>query len=367
MELLTRLDYYQIGRRYLLTRAKRIEPGVVDTEGSDANLFVGSTSYCGHATSMQLADRVGALLLDGAFGEDLDRYGIDRYRLPRKGAAPALTTLTMTRPAATAGAGTIPVGRKVRTQTGIEYVLTSAGTFGLTDLVAYADVRAVQAGKEYQVGRHYLTRWVDQAANFDQTIQPDNEEPAAGGEPVEGDDEYRSRIRDFWESARRGVLGAIEFGARTVPGVSSAFAQEAIDNGIPARIVELFIADSSGIASQALARQVAVALEEYRGAGIYVVIRTSTPQIVDVALALSFKAGVDTVTLGTQIRSAVVSYVNGLGSNQPLYLAGLHGVLSRYVASGLLPKASGIVAPVGDLYPETGCTLRTRLENVTVA
>ncbi len=366
MELLTRNDYYQIGRRYVLARAQRIEPSVVDTEGSDANLFVGSTSYCAHATSLQLADRIGALLLDAAEGEDLDRYAFDRYRLARKGASAAVGTETFTRPTSAAGSGTISIGTKIRTQTGIEYVLVSPASFGASALVAHADVRAVQAGKESQVGRHYLTRWVNQAAIFDQTIQPDNLEPTAGGEQVEDDDTFKARIRNFWASARRGTLGAIEYGALTVPGVTSAFAQEALTAGIPARVVELFIADSSGVASAALATRVRTALEEWRAGGIYVSIVLSVPQIVNLELALAFVANVDTVSLSSHVRDAVVQFVNQLGANRPLYRADLQTVLSRYRQSGLIPNEQTIVSPAGDLYPQVGSTLRTRLENVVV-
>lgn len=366
-ELLTRLDFYEIGRQYVLTRAKRIEPTVVDIEGSDANLFVGSQSFCADAVKKQVVDCVSALLLDGAEKDDLDRYAWDRYGMTRKGAAAATVPVVFTRPTAAVGGGSLTVGTKIASKTGIEYVLTSAATFSATSLRQPATARAVQAGKEFQVGRHTLVQFQNQSSIFDQTILVDNEDPAAGGEPVESDDTFRNRIRDFWPSARRGTLGAIEFGARTVPGVDSAVANDILEpTGYPGRAVELFISDSSGVANSTLVALVDAALFEFRAGGIYVVIRTSVPQIVDVSLRLAFTANVDTVTLAGDIRGAVVGYINGLGVGKPLLRDEIAAVLARFRDSGLLMKSSTIVTPAGDLYPDIGYTLRVRPENVSV-
>ena len=69
-ELPTRLDLYGVGRQYVVAHARRIEPTMVDVDGSDANLFVGSQSFMGHAVVRQLGERVCALLLDGCDGMD---------------------------------------------------------------------------------------------------------------------------------------------------------------------------------------------------------------------------------------------------------------------------------------------------------
>jgi len=365
-EILNRLDFFQIGRRYVVSRAKRIEPTLVDVEGTDINLFVGSQSYCAHAVSRQLTERVSALLLDGGEGEDLDRYGQDRYQLPRNGAAAALGTVRFFRTSAALGGGTIQAGRKLITLVGTEFVTITDAVFGASDLSANAFVRAVQAGKEYQVGANQIRR-VDRVGDlFDPTLQVNNDERTAGGEEVEDDDIYRERIRDFWGSVRRGTLQAIEFGARTVAGVESASAFEPIDedDGEPVRIVELFIADSSGVASAALADTVQDALLEYRAGGIPVSVVGSIPQIIDIQLDLTFRAGVNTTGLVDRIRAAIVSFVNSLGVNSSLLKNDLGAVLARYRTDGLIPTEGSIVEPAGDLIPDSGRTLRTRLENV---
>lgn len=367
MDLPSRLDLYETGRRYLLARARNIDPSIVDVAGSDANLFVGSQSFMAHAVVRHLADRFAAHLIGSAQGEDLDRKLWDSYRLPRKGAAPAVTTVRFFRTNSTAGQGSIAAGRKIRSLTGVEYVTTTTASFAATQLEAYADVRATKAGKAYQVGRNQLRQIVDAASLFDPSLQVTNDEPAAGGEEREEDPDYRQRGKEFWPSARRGTLSAIAFGAKSIPGVASAEAVEVLDGGArPARVVQLYIADSSGVASRALGAQVDAQLEDYRAAGIAVITATSLPQIVPVRLHLAFAAGVETAPLVELIRANVVGFVNSTPTNGTLYRIGIGSQLTRFASQGLLPQESSIVEPAGDVVPAPGRTLRTTVDNVTI-
>lgn len=366
MDNLTRLDYYEIGRNYLRTNAKRIDPGQVDVQGSDANLFVGSTSYVAFAVHRQIGERFNALWLDGCEGEDLDRWGFDRYRLLRKGAAPGRTSLVFRRPTAGVGAGVIDSGRKFRTDEGIEYLTTQPAAFTSSALSVSVFARAVNAGKDYQVGANTI-RKPSAGTLFDRSLTVTNLEAAAGGENRESDDVFRERIRDFWRAMSRGTIGAIEYGARSVPGVESASASEVTDNGRPARLVMLYVADSSGVSSTALQTAVDYELDEWRGAGINVLLFGGQPQMIDgIGLRLQFRAGVDTVTLGERIRAAIVEYVNSLGINQTLYRGNLAAVLVRYLNDGLIPTADTIVYPIGDLVPNAARTLRIRPEQVVL-
>jgi len=255
----------------------------------------------------------------------------------------------------------------VLTTSSVQYELVMDATFAPTDLVVRGvPARAIQAGKDYQVGTGQLVRF--QSQPFDGTITVTNPEPAAGGEDAEDDDTYRERIRDFWQTAQRGTLAAIEFGARTVPGVVSAMATEALTSDPrPARVVNLYIADSSGVASAALGAAVQQALDEFRAGGISVVIANSIPQIVDVQLYLTFVANTDTTVLTQVIRANVTEYINSLGVGETLYRAGIFSVLQRFASAGLIVSQDTVVIPTGDLVPGTGQTLRTRLENVVVA
>jgi uncharacterized phage protein gp47/JayE len=367
------LDLFSVGRAYVLTRATRVQPEQVDVQGSNVNLIVGSTSEVAFYLVKQLAYQIARLFIDSAKGEDLDRLAWDRYQLVRKGAAPAQTYLTFSRPTADAGGGTIPgavagvAGAIVLSLTNAQYVLTQDATFGASDLtVSGIAARAVLAGKDYQVGANYLTKLRD--TPFDPTITVTNPDAAWGGEDREDDDTFRARIRNFWSAARRGTLAAIEFGATTVDGVVSAHAIEALDGlGTPAGAVTLYIADSSGGASAAQGAAVLLALEEWRAAGIPVAVVTGAPQMTSVQYSLKFTPRADTVGLTSIILAATVGFVNGLPVNTPLTRAALFSLLQRYTENGLLPDDTSIVVPAGDVVPDAGRSLRAQPEDVTAA
>lgn len=378
MDLPTRLDLFALGRDYVTSRAKRIDPAQVDVEGSDVNIFVGSSSVMGRYVVDHLGYAVSQLFLDSCFEENLDRWAFDRYQMLRKGAAPARGTVRFYRQSTAAGAGSIPIGTRLRTLTGADYVTTSVATFAASTLESRAYVRANEAGKGPQAGANAIQQIVSRDSLWDRTLSVINDDDTAGGEDAESDDNFKDRIRAFWRAARRGVRGAIEFGATEVAGVTSASAIEVLETQqlqlglvnapyvLPARLMLLYIADSSGVASEALANDVRAALEEYRAGGIAVIIATSLPQVVDVRLRLSFRANVDTVLLSDAVRAAVVEFINSLPVNSPLYVSDIASVLSRFRADGVLGNEESIIAPVGDVYPDAGRTLRTTPTQVVV-
>lgn len=362
------MDYYALGRDYSTQRATKLDPNVVDTLGSDANIFHGSSAVlCDHVTK-QLAYSTGRLLIDGAFEEDLDRLAYDRYSEFRKGASGAIGTVRFSRPTAAAGSGTVPAGTKLVTSDNVEYITLAPASFGIAvvDNVT-ATVRAVQAGKATQVGANRVQKISQPALLWDRTLVVNNDLATAGGEDREDDDTFKNRLRQFWTTARRGILSAIELGALSVPGVVSASAQEVTTaSGQPARVVNLYIADSSGVANSDLAALVSTALLEWRAAGIAVIISTSIPTFQSVALVPQFVSGVDTVTLAQLIRAAVVNYINSLPVNGTLLLSDLQAVLARFKGDGLITSQGTIASPAGDVVPGTGQTLRTTTALVTV-
>lgn len=366
--LSSRLDLFAIGRSFVLARAKKIDPTQIDIQGSDVNIIVGGASYIAYEVVLQLAQKLNALTLDGAEKDDLDRYAWDRYQVTRKGASSAVGTVRTFRATTTAGAGAVAIGTVILSLTGIPYKTTTEAVYAAGSTEVTAEVTSQRAGKSQQVGSNQLRRFQTPTLLFDPSIQVTNDVATAGGEDEESDDVFRERIRDFWLAARRGTGPAIEFGARTVAGIESAAAQEALTPSLaPARVVNLYVADGSGIANASLGQEVLNVLQDYRACGIQVVITPSTPQIVDVKLQLSFAAGADTNLLAQSVRAAIITFINSLGVNATLHRGDLFGVLRRYVPSGLIPADASIVTPAGDLVPANGSTLRTTSANVLLA
>lgn len=366
-DLPTRLDLFSLGRQYVLSKATQIDPTKVDVDGSNVNIVVGSSSVMVDAVTRQLGYCLSRTFLDGCFGEDLDRWAYDRYQQTRKGAAAALGAVRVYRASLAGGSGSVPVGTTLTTLAGVQYVTTSVANFSVSQYTSSCSVRASQAGHATQVGRNQITKFANPSALFDATLQVNNDLPTAGGENAESDDVFKLRLRKFWLTARRGILSAIEQGATSVPGVTSARAVEALTGApLPARLVNLYIADSSGVGSAELASLVRSALDDYRAGGIPVIISTSIPTLVGLSFAVEFQAGVNTLVLAGQIRAAVVEFVNSLGVNQPLLVGDLFVVLSRFKSAGTVVSAGSILSPAGDLVPTVGQTLRTVSQLVLV-
>lgn len=157
MDLPTRADLFEIGRADILARSaarppgSRITPEEVDTEGSDINIILSSTSAMGDEVLRRTALRLAEMLLDSAEGEALDRWIADRFsgELVRKGASPSVVTLSFTQDAA-GPARVFSVGDKMRAPGGIEFELTSIATLGAAAVgpvtaTAEASLTGVQA------------------------------------------------------------------------------------------------------------------------------------------------------------------------------------------------------------------------------
>ena len=370
-DLPTRQTYFQIGADEVLARSaarpvgQRISAEEVFTEGSDINIVTASASAMAEEVTRQLALREKVLLLDGAGGIDLDRIVADRFSptIVRKQAVPAVVPLTISRSTGALPAITLPIGTRVRTGASIEFLTTSAvslaaGSTGPADVLAEAAV----AGTAGNVAAGTLTIFVQPPS--DPNVIVTNAERAAGGDDVETDERLRARARDFFRTARRGTLSAIEFGALTVAGVRQAAAIEEVDTaGFPTGRVFLYIADALGQANSALVTAVRLALLEYRAAGIIVDVLSAIPQYVPIRYRLRFSAGVNTTVAAESVRLATVANVNALGPNATLPVSLLFAT-ARSVA-GVIVLEDAVLDPVGDLVPAAGQVIRTRPDLVT--
>lgn len=370
-DLPTRADYFRVGADEVLVRSaarpvgQRLTSSQVYTEGSDINIVVASASAMAEEITRQLALRLAALFLDGASGEDLDRLVADRFSptIVRKSATPALATVQFSRVAGPLAAIAIPAATRLRTASGVEFETTVASSLaaGSTGPVS-VPAQCRQAGLAGNVAAGSINQIVSVIG--DPNLLVSNAQVAAGGDETESDARLRARARDFFRTARRGTLSAIEFGALTVPGVRQATAIEEVDPlGIPTGRVSLYVADANGQANAALVLAVRSALLEYRAAGVVVDISSAIPNFVAIVYNLRFAAGVDTAAAFAQVQTATVSAVNALAPSQTLPVSLLFSV-ARSVP-GVIVLDDAIVAPVGDLIPSAGQVIRTRTDLVT--
>lgn len=314
-----------------------------------------------------LASCMRGNFVDVARGDQLDRVAFDRYGLTRFSATPSTVVITMTRPSV-GSPGTYPAGSRVQTPAGVQVATDIDAVFGPTDLTASIPCTAIIAGPGGNVSAAALTQFKD--VPFDTAFTVTNADGAAGGNDAESDVQFRGRIRNFFPTVRRGVLGAIQFGAMQVPGVAVATAFEATNTlggpvPIPAGMVQVIVADESGSASAPMLQAVRDALIEYRAGGIPAqVLGGSLAPFPAVTWSIDFTTGVDTVLVSEQVRAVCVASAQFLAPGETLYRSSL--IAAAKTIPGAIVNDTSLVAPVGDVVPTSiDLVIRVRPQDVT--
>lgn len=367
-DLPNRQDLFAIGRQYVKgVPNTRINPAIIDVPGSDVNLALGSSSLMGEALSAAWARCMRGLFIDTAMGDELDRIAYDHFGITRKPASAADAGVTLARPTAAAGGGVVAAGTRITTPSGSVFALVTDVVFGATDLVVdTGDAVAQIVGPTQNVAAGALTAFQDQP--FDPSITATNPGPAAGGTDVENDPQFRGRIRSYYLTLRRGTLGAIQYAATTVAGVSvsNAFEIENPGSGLPAGAVELIIADDNGNASPTMLQNVRNILLQFRAAGIPVFLSGGLVVFEQVVYALDFTTGIDTVGASNEVRSVAVAMTQFLAPGQTLYRSDL--LAAARAVPGTLVGAGSLSVPVGDIVPATNSTIiRVRPQDISFA
>lgn len=368
-DLPTRADLFNVGANELFARSaarapgQRVSPEEVYTEGSDVNMLLAAGSAMAEEVQRGAMLRSREQILDGAEGCALDRLCSERSNgeVVRLQATPAIGIITITRTDTSAGR-VYAVGERVRGTNGVEFELTSAVTLAIANAgPVTAPVRARVTGVAGNLDSGTVTAFVDPQGDGSTCT---NAEPMAGGDSQETDGRLRGRMRDFYRGVRRGTIPAIEFGARTVPGVRLATAIEEVDVlWQETGIVRLYISDAAGRANSALAALVRLALRDYRGAGVYVFVVASTPRYEAIVYRLRFAAGVDSRLAFDAVRARALASVNALAPQATLPLSLL--TEAARAIPGVIVLQDAIVAPVGDVVPAPGEVIRTTLELIT--
>lgn len=373
-------DLFRVARDEVLARNSSMTREVVEREGSDANALVAAGVAVGDDNIGDVARVEAGFYVASAVGTTLDKRAWDRYQLVRNAAAPAVVNITFTSTTPAAANGTIPIGFRVATSDGREFKTTAATVYplGSTGPITVA-AQSSLAGANQQVVAGGINSIVDTFTNQPPDLVVTNLLASAGAADGELDDSLQNRCRNFYATARRGTLKAIEQGALAVAGCQSAKAFEPVDyNGYPARIVNLVVADAFteqlvdasavppayAAQSAAFAATVQAGLNDVRAAGIHVNVILGVVSLLGVTLVLRFDSGVDQVSVALRARNAVVEYVNGLQPGAPFVPADALNALRK--VSGLIVTGAEIASPAGVVVPTQLQVLRTYLGLVLI-
>lgn len=372
-------DLFRAGRDETLRRNAKVSRDAVEREGMDANILIASQAAIGDQVVGQLSKVERGSFIDSSKNDSLDRLVFDRYNMVRKPAAASLGTVQFSSLAAAPVTFTIPVGTRLATGDGIQFITTDSVVFlaGTIGPLACA-VRSVLAGANQNVKSGQITSIVGTIVSQPPNFSVTNPFATAGADDAESDVSLRERARRFFTTVRRGTLGALEEAALGVPGVTTAKAFEIIDSlGRPARIVQLVVADSFAeqfvnynvvparyeVQSQLLATAVFNALADVRAGGMFVQVLVANVVLQSIQLGLTFVAGTDVNAAALAARAVITSYVNGLPPGAPFVVEDALKILAN--VSGLAPSGNAIVSPAGDVAVRPLQVIRTSLGLVT--
>lgn len=364
-------DLFRIGKLESLARNRKLSAKEFDRKGSDLNILTALSAAMADECVGQLANLWAASFAGTARGAALDRKITDIYPdLIRKQASPSVGYATFTFSSGTAFS--IPDGARLTTEDGIQFIVVGDTAVSSADTSKRVPIRSSQAGVGQKAGAGKINSIMDQISGAPGNISVSNAAATFGGEDREEDSDYLVRFRLHYLAARRATKGAITAAVMGVPGVVKCTVIENLDAlGRPIGYVKAVVADSYTeqfantavlpVTYQAqtasLSSQIENVLEEWRAAGVGVIVEIAKVVLQPVRLSLTYLAGVDEEAIRGRVLALVIQYINNLPPGTVLRLQALRDVVAP--VPGLYITGSEVISPIGDVVPEVNEVLRT--------
>lgn len=372
---LSQRDLFLAMRARLLASTTKYAPETIDTEGQDLNLLLNLVAGAGEELSLEssLLDLGHYLATVTTAGDDaVDRLVSDLTgaQVQRFRENAAVVELRFDR--ANTFAITLLAGEyQANTKDGITFRILADVSWS-TDDTDSKFVKAIceSTGPSGNVDAGTITEIFVQG---DDSITVTNPTVASGGRDLESPVDLLARARDWYVNAPRGTLSAIEYGAKQTPGVVSATGNEltrpvkAYDNEMPFFRVRLSVGDVNGQAGTALVADTRIVLQEWRGAGVPVLLFGSLVNEVAVKwVGLKAKPNYVLATLLSELSGKMIAFAGTLGPDTPIERADLFAIAKGIEGFAGVPMET-LVVPADDVSPPAGYTNRIRAKDVSFA
>lgn len=240
------------------------------------------------------------------------------FGFERKAGVQSTGEVTFSRPGTT-GLVTIPIGTKVETPSGLQYVTTEAGAIADTATTSgVVGVQAEEIGTTHNVPLGTITVMAD---DIDGVTDVTNANATTGGVDQETDFQYKQRFQAYIEGLAGSNLAGLISGALSVDGVTSASVQELFPP-VSNVNVRLYVDDgsASGVSADKVLEVQNIIDGDgsedspgYRAAGVNVQVIAPNVVTQDVTLSVTVLGGIDTTQLEVDINLALSTYMNNLG------------------------------------------------------
>lgn len=370
MDFVTQTDILEIGVRKFLSRNESISEDAVRKSGTTTNSLLQAAAAMAGEVMGEVVEAWMNSRIDTATGADLVELVWDFYKIIPKAASPAVTEILLTQSGGKAG--TIPAGTIMITDAGVEFRTLDSVTFQNTDATATVDVEAALAGLDGNVAPESISQFKTPPA-WDTAMTVYQADWATGGDVPESEADLKTRTKAFWDAARRGIPGAIEYGARTVSGVKTVevVEQDVYPTGggiYPMyRAVKLYCSDVNTRLNSTLLARVVTELENWRACGVYVAVLGGTVVYQNINISISFTPNADTVTAKAAASAAIFAYMNELGYEEGMYRKAIEDRVMQIPGIAKNPRPV-ISLPAGDVVPIVGSgqILKTREDLISI-
>lgn len=352
-------DFVELGRVEWLTR----RPDLDVHPGSETDMLIAAAAAMADRDVGYTLTRFAAHYLDTATGEDLQRLANDHWRVEFEDATSAVGSVTFSR-TTTAASRTIDAGTRIATDPDANgdqqvFVTDDELVLGVGVASGSVDATAQTAGVDGNVDAAEITRILDTLPDDGFTVT--NAARFVGGAPAQTDDELRTAVREYVASLRRGTLGALETGAKTVTGVRISTASEDEDTGL----VSLYVADYEGNSNATMTAAVEEILVDWKAGGACVEVTGGAVSLQTIVVSLTVRTGTNIPAIAAAVRSSIAAAVNQLAIGETLTRV-LISTAARNVDRLRITDVT-VTTPAANVEPAAGEVIRTMPSLVSVS
>lgn len=367
MDIPTSADLFELAARKVVATNPKILESVARQSGTTVNSMLQAGTLMGSSLVGKIVEAYSNSKISTAKGAALRELIFDWFGLVPIGANPAVVPIVLT--PSGAKSGSVAIGTILTSATGIQFQAMESVTWNNSSTAQTVNCTAVQAGIEGNVSPGTISAFKTPPA-FDSAMTVTQSSWATGGQVAETDDQLKARAKGFWAAARRGTIGAIEYGAKTVPGVVNA---KAIETDIyvggtlipQSKLVTLYASDINGRSNSIFAAAIRAELENWRPCGVYVAVQPGTVTFLPIDIEVSYESGTDTVAAQRKVIATILAYMDELRYEQKMSLGAIEDKVMRIagVSKTVPPR---IKLPTGDQIASAGKILKTREDLITI-
>lgn len=367
MDFPTSAELFEIALRKVIATNPKIAETVARQSGTTVNSLLQAGGLMGSTLVGKIAEAAANSKISTASGAALRELVWDWFSILPIAANPAVVPITLT--PSGAKTGQVAVGTILTTSGGIQFQTLDSVSWANSSAAQIVDCQAVLAGPEGNVMIGSINAFKT-APTWDSAMTVTQSAWATGGSVAETDAELKARAKGFWTAARRGTIGAIEYGAKKVPGVKNAMAIESViyvgSTLIPqSKLVTLYASDINGRSNAAFTAAIQAELEDWRSCGVYVAVESGSVVFKTINIDVSYTSGADTVAVAKKVVAVILSYMNGLLYEQKMDIGAIEDAVMRIDGvSKTVPPT--VMLPTGDVIAGTGQIFKTREDLITI-